>query len=85
MMYATCSIYERLRSGIIYTLMTSQRNIDFSDNNITLNAHVQYDETQLMAIDATIHNKVLVLTGEPGTDKTTTALDIIRAYHEAGS
>ena len=67
----------------IHTLMTSQRNIHFSD--ITLNTPIHYDETQLMAIDAAINNKVLVLTGGPGTGKTTTTMGIINAYREAGA
>ena len=69
----------------IHTLITSQRNIYFSDNNITLKAPVRYDETQLQAIEAAIKNKVLILTGGPGTGKTTTTLGIIRAYREAGA
>ena len=67
----------------IHNLMTSQRNICFTD--INLNAPVHYDETQLKAIDAAINNKVLVLTGGPGTGKTTTTMGIIRAYREAGA
>ena len=46
---------------------------------------IHYDETQLKAINAAINNKVLVLTGGPGTGKTTTTLGIIRAYREAGA
>ena len=36
-------------------------------------------------IEAALENKVLVLTGGPGTGKTTTTLDIIRAYKESGT
>ena len=46
---------------------------------------IHYDETQLRAIRAAIENKILVLTGGPGTGKTTTTLGIIRAYREAGA
>lgn len=46
---------------------------------------IHYDETQLQAIQAAIENKVLVLTGGPGTGKTTTTLGIIRAYRESGA
>lgn len=46
---------------------------------------IHYDETQLKAIRAAIENKVLVLTGGPGTGKTTTTLGIIRAYRESGA
>ena len=47
--------------------------------------YIHYDETQLKAIQAALENKVLVLTGGPGTGKTTTTLGIIRAYQEAGA
>ena len=46
---------------------------------------IHYDETQLKAIRAALENKVLVLTGGPGTGKTTTTLGIIRAYKESGA
>ena len=46
---------------------------------------IHYDETQLKAIEAALENKVLVLTGGPGTGKTTTTLGIIRAYRESGA
>ena len=46
---------------------------------------IHYDETQLEAIHAALNNKVLVLTGGPGTGKTTTTLGIIRAYKEFGA
>lgn len=45
---------------------------------------IRYDETQLEAIERAIQSKVLVITGGPGTGKTTTTLGIIRAYQEAG-
>ncbi len=46
---------------------------------------VQYDEIQQQAILAAVQNKVLVLTGGPGTGKTTTTMGIIAAYREAGA
>ena len=46
---------------------------------------IHFDETQLKAINAAMNNKVLVLTGGPGTGKTTTTLGIIRAYRESGA
>ena len=46
---------------------------------------MQYDEIQQQAILAAVQNKVLVLTGGPGTGKTTTTMGIIAAYREAGA
>ena len=46
---------------------------------------IHYDEAQLEAIKAALKNKVMVLTGGPGTGKTTTTLGIIQAYRDAGA
>lgn len=45
---------------------------------------VIYDEVQLEAIRVAVSSKVMVLTGGPGTGKTTTTLGIICAYQRAG-
>ena len=46
---------------------------------------MQYDEIQMQAIMTAVRSKVLVLTGGPGTGKTTTTLGIITAFREAGA
>ena len=64
------------------------RYIEYTDINKWASVDsksIHYDETQLQAIKAAIDNKVLVLTGGPGTGKTTTTLGIIRAYRESGA
>ena len=45
---------------------------------------ITYDEVQLEAIRTAVSSKVMVLTGGPGTGKTTTTLGIIKAYRRAG-
>ena len=45
---------------------------------------ITYDEIQLEAIRVAASSKVMVLTGGPGTGKTTTTLGIISAYKRAG-
>ncbi len=47
-------------------------------------ASIQYDQVQLDAIRQAVTSKVMVLTGGPGTGKTTTTLGIISAYRMAG-
>ena len=56
--------------------------IDNSDleNLITAQTGMQYDEIQMQAIKTAVQNKVMILTGGPGTGKTTTTLGIIRAF-----
>ena len=45
---------------------------------------IEYDEVQVEAIRQAIASKVMVLTGGPGTGKTTTTKAIIAALHSAG-
>ena len=45
---------------------------------------IQYDEIQARAIQAAVCSKVMVLTGGPGTGKTTTVQGIIAAYGQMG-
>ena len=48
-------------------------------------SEIQYDEIQQEAIKTALDSKVMVLTGGPGTGKTTTTLGIISAYRQMGS
>ena len=45
---------------------------------------IEYDEVQIAAIKQAVRSKVMVLTGGPGTGKTTTTQGIIAAYKTAG-
>ena len=45
---------------------------------------IQYDSIQLDAIETALSSKMMVLTGGPGTGKTTTTNGIIAAYQDAG-
>ena len=47
-------------------------------------SQITYDEIQWQAVKTAISSKVMVLTGGPGTGKTTTTLGIISAYKQAG-
>ena len=46
---------------------------------------IAYDEIQMEAILTAVESKILILTGGPGTGKTTTTLGIITAFREAGA
>ncbi len=52
---------------------------------ISLRTGMQYDAVQIQAIETAVQSKVLILTGGPGTGKTTTVLGIITAFREAGA
>ena len=67
-----------------YLENTSPRNI----KNMIIHKsvrNIKYDDIQLKAIQAALDNKVFVLTGGPGTGKTTTTIGIINAYKEVGA
>ena len=54
-------------------------------DRIQARTHMTYDEVQLEAIRTAVRSKILILTGGPGTGKTTTTLGIITAFREAGA
>ncbi|MDO5456216.1 MAG: ATP-dependent RecD-like DNA helicase, partial [Eubacteriales bacterium] len=60
-------------------------NTDGLAERVSRRAGMQYDGIQMQAILEAVKNKVLVLTGGPGTGKTTTTLGIITAFREAGA
>ena len=51
---------------------------------ISLQTGIEYDEVQVDAIRQAVNSKVMVLTGGPGTGKTTTTQGIIAALKEMG-
>lgn len=51
---------------------------------IQAQTNIDYDELQLEAIRMAVSSKMLILTGGPGTGKTTTTMGIISAYQTAG-
>lgn len=69
-------------------LLHEKRNVVVKEEDVMEHvkkrAGIPYDETQLMAIETAVASKVMVLTGGPGTGKTTTTLGIIMAYKMAG-
>ena len=48
-------------------------------------AGIRYDAAQTAAVLQAVSSKILVLTGGPGTGKTTTTLGILTAFREAGA
>lgn len=69
-------------------LMSVNRKIkadpDVIMKKVETESEIIYDEIQLEAVRTAISAKVMVLTGGPGTGKTTTTLGIISAYKQAG-
>ena len=55
------------------------------EDRIAMKTGMNYDDIQIKAITEALTHKVFVLTGGPGTGKTTTTLGIITAFKEAGA
>lgn len=53
-------------------------------NDVGRQGQIEYDDVQLSAIRKAIGSKVMVLTGGPGTGKTTTTLGIIASFETLG-
>ena len=54
-------------------------------DRISRKTRMHYDQIQMQAILDAVTSKILILTGGPGTGKTTTTLGIITAFREAGA
>lgn len=73
----------------LYALMKAELKTKISGPDrviaaVEKQAGIQYDEVQLQAIHCAINSKVMVLTGGPGTGKTTTMNSIIKIYLASG-
>ncbi len=55
------------------------------EERINKTTGMKYDTVQMDAIKMAVQSKILILTGGPGTGKTTTTLGIITAFREAGA
>ena len=81
--YAECGVANKLKR----LLETGTGNLFEGTVNIEAivrKTKIQYDEVQVAAIRQAVKSKVMVLTGGPGTGKTTTTLGIIAALQSMG-
>ena len=81
--YAECGVANKLKR----LLETGTSNL--FENTVNIEAivrktKIQYDEVQVATIRQAVQSKVMVLTGGPGTGKTTTTLGIIAALESIG-
>jgi exodeoxyribonuclease V alpha subunit len=63
----------------------SKDNIEGIITSIEVFEQIEYDEVQRQAIEVAVLSKVMVLTGGPGTGKTTTTLAIIKVFEKLGA
>ena len=60
-------------------------NSEGLENRIRQKTGIVYDEIQMKAIRTALESKILILTGGPGTGKTSTTRGIITAFRETGA
>ena len=81
--YAEIGAANKLKN-LMGTMATKSVPIQPNIEAITLMTGIEYDEVQVDAIRQAVNSKVMVLTGGPGTGKTTTTQGIIAALKEMG-
>lgn len=82
--YAECGTANRLSTLVHTTDVGSIFTARFDLAKLQRETGIEYDEVQVEAIQQAIASKVMVLTGGPGTGKTTTTKAIIAALQSAG-
>lgn len=81
--YAECGTANRLRA-LVEAAEAKKQKPTFNLAAISKETGIEYDDIQIAAIRQAIESKVMVLTGGPGTGKTTTTQGIIAALKTAG-
>ena len=82
--YCETGVAKRIREILSEKSKISAINIDRIITRIQEEYNISYDEVQLEAIRTAAASKFMVLTGGPGTGKTTTTLAIIKVYQKMG-
>ena len=72
--YAEVGVQNRIRS------IAAGEAVAPRPAQVSMREDIEYDEVQLEAIRTALKSKIMVLTGGPGTGKSTTTLGIIRAF-----
>ena len=82
--YAEVGVANRLRA--ISSAPPSVRvPLDGLETRIAMRTAMNYDDAQMEAIHQAVSHKIFILTGGPGTGKTTTTQGILTAYRDAGA
>ena len=82
--FSEAGVVKRM-SAILHSREGIRVNPQGLSDRISQKTGMKYDEIQMQAILDAVTSKILILTGGPGTGKTTTTLGIITAFREAGA
>lgn len=83
--YSEVGVAKRIREITETKSAYSYYNTEDVIENLQRECNIQYDEVQIEAIKSAVASKFMVLTGGPGTGKTTTTLAIIKAFQRLGA
>lgn len=81
--YAECGAANRLLT-LVEAIESDKKKPTFNLAAISQETSIEYDDVQIVAISQAVESKVMILTGGPGTGKTTTTQGIIAALKTAG-
>lgn len=81
--YAECGTSNRLLA-LVEAVEADKKKPTFNLAAISQETGIEYDDVQIDAIRQAVESKVMILTGGPGTGKTTTTQGIIAALKTAG-
>lgn len=81
--YAECGAANRL-IALVEAVEADKKKPTFNLAAISQETGIEYDDVQIAAIHQAVESKVMILTGGPGTGKTTTTQGIIAALKTAG-
>lgn len=81
--YAECGAANRL-IALVEAFEADKKKPTFNLAAISQETGIEYDNVQIAAIRQAVESKVMILTGGPGTGKTTTTQGIIAALKTAG-
>jgi len=82
--YAECGIAEKLLE-LADSDTILNHNVKINISALEQKLHIQYDDVQAQGIQQAVSSKVMILTGGPGTGKTTTTLGIIETLKSLGN
>ena len=82
--YAEMGTANKLKTLMMTNVISKSTPIQPNISAISLMTGIEYDDVQVDAIKQAVNSKVMVLTGGPGTGKTTTTQGIIAALKEMG-
>ncbi|HHW31619.1 MAG TPA: ATP-dependent RecD-like DNA helicase [Clostridiaceae bacterium] len=82
--YSEVGVSNRIKDIQVFQAIISNIDIDRLISQIQKEYGIKYDEIQLQAIKTAVNSKFMVLTGGPGTGKTTTTLAIIKIFQKLG-